>query len=304
MITLPTKGLCTGIFLLCYSLRQRGVSTVDDWVASASSKSTYMAASLNLRRISHFLIDAGLAVMSSPISIDRRLRGLDGIADISTLKGIASVIIQSSPPNWIDSIFLDGKILIELIPESDLRQIDWLGPDLEPMLASVFFARQSTRNEAILKRLGDAGEEYLVTRFAQSGSYVRHVARISDHFGYDIEETRAMRTAHIEVKSCVQSTSSRFFLSRNEYNTAKRLGASWVLMQVIFTSEIFLKNVIRSSDVVGLRSLDASKIVSYGSIDSENCKWVESIEIKPLDIDWCTLLPHAIPDFSFGFNVP
>lgn len=95
-----------------------------------------MAASLDLGRTAELLIDVGLARIDEAVRIGSELARLDQIADISTLKAIARLLLVRRPPDWLRGAVVDEKLVVEFVPAHDMEVLSWLGPDLEPIIVA------------------------------------------------------------------------------------------------------------------------------------------------------------------------
>lgn len=138
--------------------------------------------------------------------------------------------------------FRDADTLIsapESLPDDALRAAEALGLGPEAAHAAIRSAwgKVDTAERA---RLGSAGEQALVELLSSSTAVsVRHVAKESDGFGYDIEVTTDAQTVHLEVKSTTRRGNLRIYLSRNEYDTMLR-DRAWTLVAVRLTEELTL----------------------------------------------------------------
>jgi hypothetical protein len=98
-------------------------------------------------------------------------------------------------------------------------------------------------DDAQRKLIGAAGEEALVSILSNSDSLdVRHVAKESDAYGYDIEARSTDQFFHLEVKSTTRRNRIRFYLSRNEFETMRR-DPSWILVVVRLDDQLKIANV-------------------------------------------------------------
>ncbi len=87
-------------------------------------------------------------------------------------------------------------------------------------------------DDAHRKLIGAAGEEALVAILECVETLdVRHVSKESDSYGYDIEASAGADYFHIEVKSTTRRNRTRFYLSRNEFETMRR-DPHWILVFV------------------------------------------------------------------------
>jgi hypothetical protein len=132
------------------------------------------------------------------------------------------------------------------------------------------------------KLIGAVGEEALV-RILESAEAlnVRHVAKESDAYGYDIEASAGGERFHLEVKSTTRRNRIRFYLSRNEFETMRR-DPDWTLVVV--------------------RLDDQRNIATVATVDNQ---WISST--APADRDAATRwessrfdVPMALPDPGIG----
>lgn len=88
------------------------------------------------------------------------------------------------------------------------------------------------------KATGAAGEQALLRLLRQSGvPHVRHVAALSDAYGYDVEAAcSSSEQAHIEVKSTTDPTRLVIHLTRHEYEVMTT-DTDWCLAAVLVGSD-------------------------------------------------------------------
>jgi hypothetical protein len=240
-----------------------------------------MAVSLDLAATARLLLDVGLAHSENCIVLSPELRKLDRVADIATLKGIARILLIYRPPDWLRSVVIDGKVAMEFIPQNDREAISWLSDDLEAIILAAYGELYEADNNAFLRRLGNAGELAVMSALRRQGLEPRHVSPISDRFGYDIELDEGARRHGLEVKTAVSSTSTRIFVSRNEFEVAKRMGDHWKIIQVIFSSSIIASGRAFPADVEVMRELSSASLLDIAPLEGDFFRWTDTAEFKP-----------------------
>lgn len=298
MRNLPSRGRCHAVFLLAYSARVRRCADVNTWLKAAVDKPTHMAASLDLIGTAHLLLDAGLARADKEIIISRDLAQLDKVADLTTLKGIARLILMRRPPDWLRSAVNDGRIIEEFIPAADLVVMSWMGADLEAIIVTVHHHLYGSIDDSLLKRLGDAGELAVISALRGQGLRPRHVALVSDRFGYDIELDSGGQRCGLEVKTVTASTAARVLISRNEFEVARRMGGRWKIVQVIFSSRVIARGVAAATDVEGIRELSSASLIAMAPVEKGDFRWLEGAEFRPEPCFWRSSDLMVANDFS------
>lgn len=286
MRDIPSRGRCHAVFLLAYSARVRRCDDVGSWLRAAGDKPTHMAASLDLLGTAHLLLDTGLVRVDESVVISQDLAKLDKIADVTTLKAIARLILVRRPPDWLRFAISDGFLIKEFIPAADLDALSWLGIDLEAILLTAYQILYGAADEALLKRLGDAGELAVMLALRAQGLSPRHVALVSDRFGYDIELEMHNRLNGFEVKTAVSATAARVLISRNEFDVAQRMGDRWKLVQIIFSSKVIARGKATATDVEYVREISSADIAGMAPIEKGEFRWVEGAEFRPESSLW------------------
>lgn len=302
MRDLPSRGRCHATFLLAYSARVRRCADVVGWVRAALEKPTHMAASLDLGRTAELLIDVGLARIDEAVRIGAELARLDQIADISTLKAIARLLLVRRPPDWLHGAVVDEKLVVEFVPAHDMETLSWLGPDLEPIIVAAHRQLYAMRDDAFLKLIGDAGELIVMAALQAANYEPRHVSRVSDRFGYDIEYDLQQVRYGLEIKTVVSTTADRILLSRHEFDVAGRMGGRWKVVQVTISSSAFVQGAVRASDIAGIRELPGATLAKLAPADTLEFRWSDSAEFRPHPNMW---VPSSLPvpaDFSFQLS--
>ncbi|HDR9808129.1 TPA: DUF3883 domain-containing protein [Burkholderia cenocepacia] len=301
---LPSRGNCHAVFLLIRAAHLKRPTSLDAWIAGARQLSTFMAAALDLESMANALIRAGLAKIEDRISIEKVLDRLWAEANRSTLLEIARILFQAHPPRWLESVVGEATAAIEYIPTDDFLALEWLGPDLEPLVTETGRRVTHAKDADLRKRLGDAGERVVLAAKALEGASVTHVASISDFYGYDIEAFFNGKTQRIEVKAAVPRTADNFIISRNEYNKSVAYGDEWCLIQIVFATTIFLKNEITCSDILAARTLSARSLQKLANLDTPSFMWLDAAKISPPTIAWTnyTLPFTSNMTFDVGFK--
>ncbi|WP_165821416.1 protein NO VEIN domain-containing protein [Falsiruegeria mediterranea] len=253
---------------------------------AALDKPTHMAASLDITGTANLLLDIGLARVDSCVLTAGALSRLDREADLTTLKGIARLLLRSRPPGWLRAVVSDGRLLPELIPQRDFDAIAWLGDDLEEIVFTAHQQVYGAKDEHLRKMLGDAGEIAIMSALRRDGHNPRHVSLTSDRFGYDIEHKEGFQTVGLEIKAAVNATAARALISRNEFDAAKRMGERWKLIQVTFSSRVIASGRVTAGDVERIRELPSHSLVEMAPVEKEGFRWTEAAEIRPSETEW------------------
>lgn len=286
MPNLPSRGRCHAIFLLAYTARVRHCDDIGLWIEATLDKPTHMAGALDLEGAANLLIDLGLARLDTRVVITGSLQRLDRIADMTTLKAIARLILERQPPDWLRSVVVNGRFVSEYMPNDDLKAILWLGEDLEGIIVAAYAKLFGEHDDALLKLLGDAGELAVMSALRSKGLNPRHVALVSDRFGYDIEWNVGSQRYALEVKTAVTATAARVLVSRNEFEVAKNMGDRWKLVQVTFSSRVIAQGRAAVTDVERIRELTSATLGVMAPADSDVFRWEESAEFRPPLKEW------------------
>lgn len=302
MSDLPTRGRCHAVFILIFSARVKVCKNLDLWIQAALDKPTHMAASLDLHTTANLLLDVGLVTIQSQVIVQRDLSKLDTEADLTTLKEIARVLLRKRPPNWLRAVVVDGHFAPEFIPQQDLKAIVWLAEDLEEILVSSNLYVYGIRDDELREMLGNAGESAVMSALRRNGNNPRQVSLVSDHFGYDIEIKNSNGTFGIEVKAAVTNTAMRAFISRNEFDVAKRMADRWKLIQVTFSSGVIARGYAVADDVLEIRELTSSSLVEMAPAEGEIFRWINSAEFRPSQKHWQPSRLVVDDDFTVTLN--
>lgn len=297
---LPSRGICHAIFLMGRVLLLRSISSIDDWTDAARRQTSYIAAASDLRAVAETMIAIGLVVPAELFQPDARLLPLlSRQADRDTLVVIARVLLDCFAPPWIVNVAAGDALATEYIPEGDREALEWLEPDLAPFLIDIGREKAAERSADFRKRLGNAGEQIVVTSKQLEGARVTHVARISDAYGYDIEATSASGKIRerIEVKATLGDRSHRIHITRNERDKAKLYGEQWKLVLVMFEPTAFFKGRARRDDILAVKTLPNSELLAVTDCDTKCFRWEVSAELCVPVSSWLPYPLHRPSDF-------
>lgn len=301
MRELPSHGRCYAAFLLAHSIRLKPAATLEAWIANARDRTTILAHATDIPGTARVLLAAELARVGASVVLDERLLRVSHRADHRSLVAIARLLLSRFPPGWVVSAVVDGEFRREYVPDAALRSLDWLGSDFAPIVLSVHRAITSASDAKVRKQIGDAGELAVISALERVGIEPNHVSLVSDAYGYDIEYQRGHDLHRLEVKACVSTTADRVIVSRNEYDKAAALGASWSLIQVCFASGIVVRQRVICADVLSLRTLPASSLISLAPPSTDSFRWVESAEFRPPHDSWNESGLRVAADFHVDF---
>ena len=301
MRELPSRGRCHAAFLLAYSIRLKPGTTLEAWIAAAQDRATIMAAATDIPGTAQILLGAELARVDGCVVLDERLLHVSERADHRSFVSIARLLLSRFPPGWIVSAVVDGEFRPEYVPDADLQRLAWLGPDLAPIVLSVHHAITSASDAKLRKQIGDAGELAVVSGLKRVGIAPNHVSLVSDAYGYDIEYQSGQDLHRLEVKACVQGTSDRVIVSRNEYDKAAGFGSSWRLIQVCFSTGIVVRKRASCADVLFIRELPSNLLVSLAPPWTDGFRWLESAEFRPPHASWRESQLRVAADFFVDF---
>lgn len=256
-----------------------------EWIQAAASHGGHLAAATDLSTPARQLVDCGLAKEGAWIEVAPQLSALVEQERGPALKDIAQLLLLASPPLWLRFAVSETGLSKEYIPESDLRALNWLEPDLDGMLMLAHGQLSSVESISRAKQIGDAGELFVLAAFRYAGAHAIHVAQFSDAFGYDIDVRKPSRQ-RIEVKAAGPKTAGCFHLTRNEFMACRRYGKEWRVIQVVFNSAAFIGPELKSSHVAGIYALESESIQSIVPSDTEHFSWQESAKVRPPKNSW------------------
>ena len=281
---LPSQGRCIAVFLLARVARLKVRQNVEEWVESARSASSFMAASVNLQQPAQALISCGLVSTGQGIQLGSALAPFTSAADRVTLFGIARLLLLASPPLWLN-LAVDNQVKREYIPSWDLQELSWLDPDLDALLLEVRTALGDSSQDDLRRELGSAAELLIMSALNAAGVDALHVARISDAFGYDIE-CHSPSIDRIEVKAASENTRGTFHLTRNEFDKSREYPNQWRLLQVVFMNRAFVQRRLDASNVLGIFQLRTGALGKVIPADTEAFRWTASAEVRPSPDEW------------------
>ncbi|MCG3135934.1 MAG: hypothetical protein HMLKMBBP_03710 [Planctomycetes bacterium] len=139
-------------------------------------------------------------------------------------------------PLWLR----DADVLIrspDELPEDADTAAGALGLDTESAFAIVRAAwgRVDAAERARIGAAGEAALTHLLREYVNAE--VQRVSLQSDGYGYDIAVRSNDVNVHIELKSTTRTQQSRFYLSRNEYETMQR-DPAWQLVLARLTEDM------------------------------------------------------------------
>ena len=298
MPILPSRGRCYAAFLLAYSARLKPAKTFDSWVDATIDRSTILAVASDIVGTAHILLKGNLATVKESVVLDRRLARFSEQADRVSLVSIARLLIRRFPPSWISSSVVDGEFAPEFIPETDLEQLSWLDSDLERIVLDVYFDTVEMTEGELRSQIGEAGELAIMSALKRVGKNPSRVSLISDSYGYDIEYQYGNGLRRVEVKACVETTSNRVIVSRNEYEKSTSFAASWSLVQVCFSTAIIVKRRVICSDILFIRELSPQSLVMLSPPSTNDFRWIEAAEFSPANSMWKRSSLRVADDFT------
>ncbi|WP_161494149.1 DUF3883 domain-containing protein [Microcella alkaliphila] len=245
----------------------------------------YLAAALDHETRAKYLVETHLVSAGPEIVGTERILAVSARADRATKLAIAAIILEQTPPPWLQVAVVGSSVHFEIIPTADLEALSWIGDDLEQLLIDA--ARNDPPTQEIIKLgVGRAAELVVLGALAASGEHPLHVSEISDGYGYDIESTENGRIRRLEVKGCTGSTSASFHLSRNEYEKSRYFGSEWMVVQVSFADEVLVSEEIRPWHVLGIRELSSADVLELVPPDPEEFRWEKSALLTPKASRW------------------
>ncbi len=293
---LPSEGICHGCYVLGYAATLNPRPDFDEWVSRARRQLAGESGTRDIERLARTLLNIGLVSAKPDGTVYFRARFpscRDGSDRLTRLR-IAMAVLQASRPRWLPKSGVIEDIVPALVPERDLLELEWMGSDLEPILASLV---SPPSDDAILKTLGDFGEAAVMAAETRRGRDVLQVSEISDHYGYDLEsaDNKLGDILRLEVKAAVSTRPDVFYLSRNQFRVARVFDSSWRLVQVVFdASDFWTKQVIDRKSIYLLRYIDAATLHSLAVQDLPQCKWQGKLRFKLGAKHWVDY-PHRPP---------
>ncbi|MCD0450405.1 DUF3883 domain-containing protein [Actinocorallia sp. API 0066] len=253
---------------------------------------------MDLDFIAGHLISGGLAQFSSGrIVLGPQLTGLIDLGAAATLRDAARILLAADPPVWLSLAVSMAGVTREYIPAEDLAALRWLEPELDQILLNVRIGLDSSRQDELRKRIGNAAEFLVLAALRYVGLKPIHAAQVSDAFGYDIE-VRAPKIDRIEVKAAGPKTRGCFHLSRNEFEKSQKHATEWRLIQVVFTSAAFVAEEIDISHVQEMIQVSSKTLRCLVPPDTRAFSWQESALITSPDSAWGPSGLRLDPDFK------
>ena len=188
---------------------------------------------------------------------------------------IAALMLECSPPPWLDVVVYEGTVHRELIPTGDLECLLWMDDYLDALLLAVADRMEQT-DDVLALGIGRAAELVVFQALREAGYNPLHVAEISDRFGYDIELEGEGGWMRIEVKGATQHTAGAFHLSRNEYDKSIAFRGEWKLVQVEFLTSVVVADHVGNEHVAGLRELSSRQVGELVPEDTASFRWERS----------------------------
>ncbi|WP_455362240.1 protein NO VEIN domain-containing protein [Streptomyces sp. SYSU K21746] len=134
-----------------------------------------------------------------------------------------------------------GMLTVAGCPVVEINESELRDADAASTVPQVLWSRAG---EEMRRQVGAAGEHALLELLRCGGvTAVRHVAAISDAYGYDIEASAsASECAHLEVKSTTDPTRLQVHLTRHEYETM-RADPQWTMAAILVGADGSALNV-------------------------------------------------------------
>lgn len=191
--------------------------------------------------------------------------GIRELVELAQHSGLRRIPLDFSRHMTLESIILEARppwlwLASQLVATPDDLPADvaeWgrnLGMTDEECLESVLRVSGKLNLQARAD-FGAAGESALLALLesAWPGS-ATHVSAISDGFGYDISLQESGSEWHLEVKTVVVGHRTRFFLTRHEFEVARR-DAAWRLVVVSMDHDGAIRSVrVVENEVLWARS--------------------------------------------------
>jgi hypothetical protein len=200
---------------------------------------------------------------------------------------VLGAIFEKAAPAWVR----DADRLVQSpdeLPSDIVSAGAVLGLDAESVFGQLVSSWGKVDTEA-RERVGAAGEAALVALLRErTDSRVDHVSTWSDGFGYDIDFSLDLRSAHLEVKSTTRRGRFTAYLSRNEFNVMLR-DDQWSLVTVRMSADL---------DVDGIGSVPREWITSNAPRDvSASSGWASCKLEVPAEI-----IEDGIPALGTGVS--
>lgn len=285
MTLLPSHGTTFASLLLSHTAARAPRASAEDWVRAARMQESHLTRSLNLQATAQSLVAEGLAHDEDGLRLAEPLFRLVELGEAAGLREMARVLMSAAPPPWLTLAVRSGRVVRDYIPEADLKALRWLEPDLDAMLLAIGTQRNHARQEEVRQILGDAAEAAVLSALRRERREAIQVSRISDAYGYDIE-VREEPVDRIEVKGAGPSTGGSFHLTRHEFETCRRYGRGWRLIQVAFTASAFTAASLDGSHIGEMLQLNSAAIMNMVPADTPQFTWEDSALLKPCGELW------------------
>ena len=302
MSSLPSRGRCHAVFLLAHSARLTEFENPELWIDNARERLTLMASAYDMNGAAEWLTELKLVTTEPSIKLTPQLERLSFEANRTTLVAIASLLLKLAPPPWLKMSVIDQEFRPDTAPTKDLNQLHWLGDELGAIIVGIFNQLYPTSDDLLRKQFGDAGEYIVVSALQRKMLEPQHVALISDSYGYDIRYSEGRIEWKVEVKSCVPATQSKFYLSRNEFDTACSYPNTWKLAQVNLSSSVLIQRSVKKNDILQIRELQAPKLISLTPKPSDNFRWVDTAQFCPPPQSWKETNLQVADDFILKYE--
>lgn len=294
---IPSEGVCHACYLLAYAaMLDCPPPSFKEWLDRAMRIPAGHAYSHNLSDIASELVTVGL-VREERGAI--RVVGFPPcqIADRSTKTRIAKLLLQRQRPSWLPLSGDARQIVPNLVPREDLLSLQWLGDDLVHILGSLLVP--PTKDETAVK-LGWVGEHIVADAERNAGRHVDHVSEISASYGYDLASLSMLdgSISRIEVKTAVENSVGRFYLSRNEFEQSRRHPREWKLVQVVLDNRIiWTHETLEPTVLVAMRVLPNEVLYREIVLDRPWCAWEESVAFNVPPEEWRDYGLSLAPDW-------
>jgi hypothetical protein len=284
---LPSKGVCHAILIMLRAAHLRRPADIADWINSSKKQLPFIASAADFEKIAELMVRVGLVSITNGIQLLKHASALGYLADDFTLKQIARLVLQESPPPWIESALTIRGLAIEYIPTRDFKLLQWLGNELEKILQKAVEKSSRQKSTELKEKLGRAGELVVMLSKEFANENPVRVSNISDSFGYDVEAYNATGVNRIEVKTTVPRSKESFYVSRNEFEKSILFGPQWYIVQIVLSASILFKDKLQYADVLEANFLSAKQLRDIVPVDSRNFRWMESAFITPEAGWWC-----------------
>lgn len=250
-----TAGRVTAIWLVLHSLRRLGGKATQADLMAYAKRSGLRAGGLPIRDGYSLCLKYGLIQKEDPLEISTLgsevvALGQDEEPTTEVIRVLVSIIFLKSPPNWV-AIWQGNPTLRNMVlPDTDRVLLEFAGlldHESNDLPASAWWEALKrvpldVESAGARKLVGNAGEALTVAferrrltaeGYPELARRIRWVAQESDAYGFDVLSYNGAASSGdphsplaIEVKSMAYPCGGlfRLFLTRHEYDTAKRFG--------------------------------------------------------------------------------